>query len=644
MAAYEQLAGRLSAVDADCYVQDDAGDAPAPGRELAHQQLCAYAQGNAFVHDLPPTAQSGVCPEAEPELRRVRAPPLAPPRASSFFAPSRRSSFISQLSLATPSRSDRASGGVIGAQKWGALTREELTKACQISLEDLRRHCAEIPCMGCRSAIEALLTQLAARPSNADIGPFAVLANRVVKLRGELLADSDKACSALLRCRNADLDAWITKSKAQHKGNKRCPLHSLKPRPVGAWIDVWLLMSDDCHRVMLTALTAERFEDALQAYLRKHKFCSHCRSVVLEAYDMLILDRHATRGELSDEDSADEAHGHSDDDALADTDDIAHAERLFKKLSYVNGRIVIPNDATYVQELLDRAERSMRGEQQSQHVKQGSLGQDEVLSCLGGCLWEELQNLWRQMVNNERSWCMLQHVASMATLTHIDVSVDEKVGDRIMLELLAEEEGEKNAASNQKSKKAKKKARQKAKKAAAAAKKAEEERSASAQAEETASKPGGSASGSQAAAPSPSPSERQKDDADNAARRSESSEGSEGESHTPEELPTHPPQPAGGKAGRKRAEVLGGVGPGGLGDVAAGVGEPEPEEEGEGESLLSAEEIAAFQNKYKRTKAGGASGTALREKLRQKWCAPPPATHYLQCRALLFDRKSPSPR
>eukprot|EP01045_Picozoa_sp_COSAG04_P016210 COSAG04_NODE_1336_length_7177_cov_9.968776_3_plen_540_part_00 len=514
---------------------------------------------------------------------------------------------------------------MLGAQKWGALTREELTKACQISLEDLRRHCAEIPCMGCRSAIEALLTQLAARPSNADIGPFAVLANRVVKLRGELLADSDKACSALLRCRNADLDAWITKSKAQHKGNKRCPLHSLKPRPVGAWIDVWLLMSDDCHRVMLTALTAERFEDALQAYLRKHKFCSHCRSVVLEAYDMLILDRHATRGELSDEDSADEAHGHSDDDALADTDDIAHAERLFKKLSYVNGRIVIPNDATYVQELLDRAERSMRGEQQSQHVKQGSLGQDEVLSCLGGCLWEELQNLWRQMVNNERSWCMLQHVASMATLTHIDVSVDEKVGDRIMLELLAEEEGEKNAASNQKSKKAKKKARQKAKKAAAAAKKAEEERSASAQAEETASKPGGSASGSQAAAPSPSPSERQKDDADNAARRSESSEGSEGESHTPEELPTHPPQPAGGKAGRKRAEVLGGVGPGGLGDVAAGVVEPEPEEEGEGESLLSAEEIAAFQNKYKRrTKAGGASGTALREKLRQKWCAPPP--------------------
>ena len=36
------------------------------------EQLCAYAQGNAFVHDLPPTAQSGVCPEAEPELRRVR--------------------------------------------------------------------------------------------------------------------------------------------------------------------------------------------------------------------------------------------------------------------------------------------------------------------------------------------------------------------------------------------------------------------------------------------------------------------------------------------------------------------------------------------------------------------------------------------
>ena len=83
MAAYEALAGRLSAVDPDCYSPDE--DDPAPARELDVQQLCAYAQGNAFVHDLPPTAQSGVCPEAEPELRRVRAPPLAPPPSLVIF-------------------------------------------------------------------------------------------------------------------------------------------------------------------------------------------------------------------------------------------------------------------------------------------------------------------------------------------------------------------------------------------------------------------------------------------------------------------------------------------------------------------------------------------------------------------------------
>ena len=362
-------------------------------------------------------------------------------------------------------------------QKWSLLPREELTKACLISLEDVRRQCADIPCMGCRSAIESLLTQLAARPNGTSIGPFTVLEERVLKLRGDLASSPEAACEALLGCRHADMDSWITKSKSAQKGNRRCPLHSLKPRPVGAWIDVWLLMSDECHRVVLSALTAETFEDALQAYLRKHKFCSHCRSVVLEAYDMLILDRHSSRtGDGLSDESDEDGHGHDEEDMEASPDaDIAHAERMFKKLSYVDGRIVIPNDSTYVQELLDRAERSMRGEEQSHHVKQGSLGQDEVLSCLGGCLYEELQNLWRQMVNNERSWCMLQHVVSSAVLQNVEVKVDEKTGDAIMLELLAEEEASKQADEQKKSKKKRQKDKKKAK---LAEKKAAEEEAA----------------------------------------------------------------------------------------------------------------------------------------------------------------------
>ena len=500
------------------------------------------------------------------------------------------------------------------SQKWSLLGREELTKACQITLEDVRRQCADIPCMGCRSAIESLLTQLAARPNGTQLGPFSVLEERVVKLRADIASNPEKACEAILGCRHAETEAWITKSKSAQKANRRCPLHSLKPRPVGAWIDVWLVMSDDCHRAMLSALTAETFEDALQAYLRKHKFCSHCRSVVLEAYDMLILDRHSSRSGdgLSDE-SDEDGHGHSDEDDLdvSPDADIAHAERMFKKLSYVDGRIVIPNDSTYVQELLDRAERSMRGEEQSHHVKQGSLGQDEVLSCLGGCLYEELQSLWRQMVNNERSWCMLQHVVSSATLTNVEVKVDEKTGDQIMLELLAEEEAQKTADEQKRSKKKRQKDKKKAKK------KALEEEKASCTEPEPATSPepttplkinkeNGKDEQQQqeqdqdqkqqqtAKTTSPQPSKRS---------GSESSEGSEGEV-----LDHFSSSFADGL-------TLGGVG---LDDELSNADSSLfPGEEGEDGGGLSEAEILAFKNKYASTLSEEKEKRA--EKLRQNW-------------------------
>lgn len=505
--------------------------------------------------------------------------------------------------------SDAPSHVLVGVrwQKWSLLGQGELTKACQITLEDVRRQCADIPCMGCRSAIESLLTQLAARPNGTQLGPFSVLEERVVKLRGDIASNPEKACEAILGCRHTETEAWITKSKTAQKANRRCPLHSLKPRPVGAWIDVWLVMSDDCHRAMLSALTAETFEDALQAYLRKHKFCSHCRSVVLEAYDMLILDRHSSRSGdgLSDE-SDEDGHGHSDEDDLdvSPDADIAHAERMFKKLSYVDGRIVIPNDSTYVQELLDRAERSMRGEEQSHHVKQGSLGQDEVLSCLGGCLYEELQSLWRQMVNNERSWCMLQHVVSSATLTNVEVKVDEKTGDQIMLELLAEEEAQKTADEQKRSKKKRQKDKKKAKK------KALEEEKANCPEPEPAAPP------EPAQAPK-SKKEKKKEQQQKqnntkttpqqTSKRSgsESSEGSEGEV-----LDQFSSTFAGGL-------TLGGVGLDDDLSNAEGSLFPGEVEEGEEDGGLSEAEILAFKNKYASKLNEEKEKRA--EKLRQNW-------------------------
>jgi hypothetical protein len=118
--------------------------------------------------------------------------------------------------------------------------------------------------------------------------------------------------------------------------------------------------------------------------------------------------------------------------------EIARAERMFEKLQYVDGRVVIPADLEYIEALLDRAEQKSRGDKVSHHVAPGSMGQDEVLACLGSCLWEELQHLYRQMLSNQRSWILLQHSITKALRKTFEMKVNEREGNRIMEELLAE--------------------------------------------------------------------------------------------------------------------------------------------------------------------------------------------------------------
>eukprot|EP01043_Picozoa_sp_COSAG02_P089678 COSAG02_NODE_26626_length_626_cov_2552.873346_2_plen_109_part_00 len=76
MANYEQLGGRLSAVDVDAYLAEEEPAAPLC-RELKPDQLCAFSSGNAFVHDLPASAKKPVGDgkgkgAASRELRQVR--------------------------------------------------------------------------------------------------------------------------------------------------------------------------------------------------------------------------------------------------------------------------------------------------------------------------------------------------------------------------------------------------------------------------------------------------------------------------------------------------------------------------------------------------------------------------------------------
>lgn len=145
--------------------------------------------------------------------------------------------------------------------------------------------------MGCRGAVEALLKQLAdgSGSAAARVGLFSVAMDRSVTMQNALFSDPALLSDVLHQGASEETEMWVTgrtSSKAQR--TKRCPLHSLKPRAVGPWSEIWQFMNTDCQTFLLAGLNAAQFEEALQIYLRKHKFCSHCRSVVLDAFDMLI--------------------------------------------------------------------------------------------------------------------------------------------------------------------------------------------------------------------------------------------------------------------------------------------------------------------------------------------------------------------
>ena len=106
-----------------------------------------------------------------------------------------------------------------------------------IQVDEIHACASDIPCMGCRSAVEALLKQLATSAGTpaADLGALSVSANRSVYLWGGCEANTSAALYNLVHRNGAkeDSELWVARGNKSQQRTKRCPLHSLKPRAVG---------------------------------------------------------------------------------------------------------------------------------------------------------------------------------------------------------------------------------------------------------------------------------------------------------------------------------------------------------------------------------------------------------------------------
>ena len=161
--------------------------------------------------------------------------------------------------------------------KWGLLQQRELRESCCIELHDIQRCALElVECSGCRSSMESLLATLAQRASTstATLGPFAVQSDRSVKLQDTLLnCKAGSAARVYDSLREAGADSAdgpacspLFRSLPKNgRGNRRCVLHSRRPPSASSWIEVWLVMNEQCRTALLRLSTAS-VEDALREY------------------------------------------------------------------------------------------------------------------------------------------------------------------------------------------------------------------------------------------------------------------------------------------------------------------------------------------------------------------------------------------
>jgi len=300
-------------------------------------------------------------------------------------------------------------------KRYTCLSHGELHAALLVCQKDLFALLAVlVPCVGCRRSVERLYTQLweSCQPA---IEPLIITAAGVLTVSENFLVDP-KLIYALFYIHGSHLND-VVDTIPKSKRNRRCILHSLethKARASGSWMDVWDLLSQEC-RDEVVLIDSDSLLDTLENYLRKHRFCSECKSKVLRAYSILA--------------------GDVDGDA-----EKGYCAALYEGLKSCpkDRHIHVVCDTDFIAHLIGRAEPELAGGRRERHARTIDIAQEEVLTCLGIHLWERLHRLWQKLRAEEQTWQMLFYLGIEALRKRFETAVEEKQGIT-QLELVVEE-------------------------------------------------------------------------------------------------------------------------------------------------------------------------------------------------------------
>ncbi|XP_059488130.1 gametogenetin-binding protein 2 [Neocloeon triangulifer] len=342
-------------------------------------------------------------------------------------------------------------------QKYNMLSTEDIKNAFQVTCKDLLDILSQtIPCVGCRRSVEKMFYMLK-KYGHPTFDPMEVTKEGYLSVCSDALACPQTMC-ALLHDYNSRMNALV-EGQVRSKKSRRCSLHSLETQrhrggTVGSWLDVWGAMHSVCREEALLVETSVLLH-TLEAYLRKHRFCTECRSKVLQAYSLLVA---------------------ADGEAAAPPEGVAQptAEELkgYQKALY-EGIEFCPEEkhlhvrcnTDFVAQLITRAEPELNGSRRERHAKTLEVAQEEVLTCIGLCLYDRLHRIQQRLREEERTARVLAAAATQALGRNFQLAVDEKRGKSQLMLLYEEITKEELAKQHRKEHKKQKRRRKKEKKA-----------------------------------------------------------------------------------------------------------------------------------------------------------------------------------
>ncbi|KAL6260622.1 hypothetical protein P5V15_008142 [Pogonomyrmex californicus] len=300
-------------------------------------------------------------------------------------------------------------------KKLSLLTAEEIKASFEVTCKDMLAILGQAePCVGCRRSVERLFYELM-KSGHPALDPLVITPDGMLSIKDDVLNSPQQLCT-LLHGHSTRLNNLMEKQQRNRK-SQRCVLHTLEiqrlPPIWNSWREVWDCMELPC-RQELTLIETDTLDEALDTYLRKHRFCAECRNKVLLASSLLTREPEPTKEK-------------------------GYVAVLYSgiKRCIADHHVHLPAITEYMTTLLGRAQPwALMGRER--HAKTLEIAQEEVLTCLGICIAERLHRIHRRMKEEETVCKVLAAVAVDALSRNFQMAVEVKQGIS-QLELLYEE-------------------------------------------------------------------------------------------------------------------------------------------------------------------------------------------------------------